>query len=215
MGKVARTEHAVRFGRSPPAHATPAGTWPPPEQRSKLLSFSSRGWAPSSLTAPLPAADRQVLGAGLNCSGSSWPLIAGVPGIARLRLPHEIASDRLPSSRCEMVYRSVDDVMRLELHYPSDLDLTQPAMQVEILAADIARCLRDYPHGGEGVITLGGVKHCFMYVVQDDVVDAVHRAARLYRAGPQRASAKTGMKRATRCRLGPSRHEPRLSQKWD
>ena len=33
--------------------------------------------------------------------------------------------------------------------------------------------LRDYPNGGEGVITLAGVEHCFMYVVQNDVVDTV------------------------------------------
>jgi len=63
-------------------------------------------------------------------------------------------------------------VMRLELRYRSDIDLSQPAMQVEI-RSHIARCLRDYPHGGEGVITLGGVEHCFAYVVQDDVVDTV------------------------------------------
>jgi len=54
--------------------------------------------------------------------------------------------------------------MRLELRYRSDIDLSQPAMQVEI-RSHIARCLRDYPHGGEGVITLGGVEHCFAYVV--------------------------------------------------
>src|SRR3954469_2374949 len=29
------------------------------------------------------------------------------------------------------------------------------------------------PQGGEGVITLAGVEHCFMYVVQNDVVDTV------------------------------------------
>jgi hypothetical protein len=66
----------------------------------------------------------------------------------------------------------VEDVMRLELHYRSDIDLSQPAMQVEI-RSHILRCLRDFPHGGEGVITLAGVEHCFMYVVQDDVVDTV------------------------------------------
>jgi hypothetical protein len=66
----------------------------------------------------------------------------------------------------------VEDVMRLELRYRSDIDLSQPAMQVEI-RNHIARCLRDYPHGGEGVITLAGVEHCFMYVVNDDVVDTV------------------------------------------
>jgi hypothetical protein len=66
----------------------------------------------------------------------------------------------------------VEDVMRLELRYHSDIDLSQPAMQVEV-RSHIARCLRDYPHGGEGVITLGGVEHCFAYVVEDDVVDTV------------------------------------------
>jgi hypothetical protein len=66
----------------------------------------------------------------------------------------------------------VEDVMHLELRYRSDIDLSQPAMQVEI-CNHIARCLRDYPHSCEGVITLAGVEHCFMYVVQDDVVDTV------------------------------------------
>ena len=62
--------------------------------------------------------------------------------------------------------------MRLQLRYHSDIDLSQPAMQVEV-RSHIARCLRDYPHGGEGVITLGGVEHCFAYVVENDVVDTV------------------------------------------
>ena len=62
--------------------------------------------------------------------------------------------------------------MRLELRYRNDVELRQPGMQVEI-RSHIARCLRDYPHGGEGVITLAGVEHCFMYVVIDDVVDTV------------------------------------------
>jgi hypothetical protein len=62
--------------------------------------------------------------------------------------------------------------MRLQLRYQSDLDLGQAAMQVEI-RNHIARSLRDYPHAGEGVITLGGVEHCFLYVVHDDVVDTV------------------------------------------
>ena len=62
--------------------------------------------------------------------------------------------------------------MRLELLYRSDVDLSQPGMQVEI-RNHIARCLRDYPGGDEGVITLAGVEHCFMYVVHDDVVDTV------------------------------------------
>jgi len=72
----------------------------------------------------------------------------------------------------EQLHGIVEDVMRLELHYRRDVDLSQPAMQVKI-RSHIARCLRDCPHGGEGVITLGGVEHCFMYVVQDDVVDTV------------------------------------------
>ena len=62
--------------------------------------------------------------------------------------------------------------MRLELHYRSNIDLSQPAMQVEV-RNHIARCLRDYPQGGEGVITLGGVEHCFVYTVHGDVVDTV------------------------------------------
>jgi hypothetical protein len=43
-------------------------------------------------------------------------------------------------------------------------------MQVQI-RSHIARYLRDSPQSGEGVITLGGVEHCFMYIVQDDVVE--------------------------------------------
>jgi hypothetical protein len=62
--------------------------------------------------------------------------------------------------------------MRLELQYRSDVDLSQPGMQVEI-RNHIARCLRDYPHGDQGVITLAGVEHCFMYVIYDGVVDTV------------------------------------------
>jgi hypothetical protein len=62
--------------------------------------------------------------------------------------------------------------MRLELHYLSDVDLSEPAMQVEI-RNHIARCLREHPQGDEGVITLAGVEHRFMYVVHDDVVDTV------------------------------------------
>ena len=71
----------------------------------------------------------------------------------------------------ERLHGIVEDVMRPELRYRSDIDLSQPAMQVEI-RNHIARCLRDYPHGGEGVITHAGVEHCFMYVdaVNDDVV---------------------------------------------
>ena len=80
--------------------------------------------------------------------------------------------------------------MRLELRYRSDIDLSQPAMQVEI-RSHIARCLRDYPQGGEGVITLAGVEHCFMYVVHDDVVDTVIGPPDYLEQGPQRASANT------------------------
>jgi hypothetical protein len=72
----------------------------------------------------------------------------------------------------ERLHEIVEDVMRLELRYRSDIDLSQPAIQVEI-RNHIARCLRDYPHDCEGVITLAGVEHCFMYVVHDDVVDTV------------------------------------------
>jgi hypothetical protein len=79
----------------------------------------------------------------------------------------------LPSSRHrERLHGIVEDAMRLELHYRSDIDLSQPAMQVEI-RNHIARCLREYPHGCEGVITLAGVEHCFAYTVHDDVVDTV------------------------------------------
>jgi hypothetical protein len=84
-----------------------------------------------------------------------------------------IASDGLTLLRHkERLHGIVEDAMRLELDYRSDIDLSQPAMQVEI-RNHIARCLRDYPHGYEGVITLAGVEHCFMYVVQDEVVDTV------------------------------------------
>ena len=62
--------------------------------------------------------------------------------------------------------------MRLQLRCHSDIDLSQPGMQEEI-CSHIARCLRDYPNGGEGVITLARVEYCFMYVVQNDVVDTV------------------------------------------
>jgi hypothetical protein len=34
-------------------------------------------------------------------------------------------------------------------------------MQAEI-RSQIAGCLRDYPNGGEGVITLAGVEYCFI-----------------------------------------------------
>ena len=47
----------------------------------------------------------------------------------------------------------LEDAMRLQLHCHGDIDLSQPGMQVEI-RSHIARCLRDYPNGGEGVISL-------------------------------------------------------------
>jgi len=66
----------------------------------------------------------------------------------------------------------VEDLMRLELHYRSNIDLSQPAMQVQIRSY-IASYLRDFPQSGEGVITLAGVEHRFVYTVHDDVVDTV------------------------------------------
>ena len=45
--------------------------------------------------------------------------------------------------------------MRLQLRCHRDVDLSQPGMQAEI-RNHIARCLRDYPNGAEGVITLPG-----------------------------------------------------------
>src|SRR6266511_4713918 len=91
----------------------------------------------------------------------------------RYTQPHESPLIGVPSGpRYGAASRVVEDVMRLELHYRSDIDLSQPAMHVE-LRSHILRCLRDFSHGGEGVITLAGVEHCFMYVVQDDVVDTV------------------------------------------
>jgi hypothetical protein len=66
----------------------------------------------------------------------------------------------------------VEDVMRLELRYRSDIDLSEPALQVQI-RNHIARYLRNFPQSGEGVITLGGVEYCFVYTVQGDVVDTV------------------------------------------
>ena len=41
--------------------------------------------------------------------------------------------------------------MRLQLRCHGDIDLSQPGMQV--IRSHNARCLRDYPNGGEGVIT--------------------------------------------------------------
>ena len=61
----------------------------------------------------------------------------------------------------------MENAIRLQRCH-GDIDLSQPGTQVEI-RSHIARCLRDYPNGGKGVITLAGVEHCFMYVVQNDV----------------------------------------------
>jgi hypothetical protein len=46
----------------------------------------------------------------------------------------------------------VENGMRLQPRCHSDINLSQPGMQVEI-RSHIARCLRDYPNSGEGVIT--------------------------------------------------------------
>ena len=95
------------------------------------------------------------------------------PGTTCLQLPHESPLIGVPSPRdTERLHGILEDVMRLELRYRSDNDLSQPALQVEI-RNHIARCLRDHPDGDEGVITLAGVEHCFMYVVHDNVVDTV------------------------------------------
>jgi hypothetical protein len=37
----------------------------------------------------------------------------------------------------------------------------------------IGRRRSAFPEGAEGVITLAGVEHCFVYMVRGDVVDAV------------------------------------------
>ena len=80
--------------------------------------------------------------------------------------------------------------MRLQRRGHGDIDLSQSGMRAEI-RSHIARCLRDYPNGGEGVITLAGVDYRFMYVVQNDVVDTVIGTTRLHRAGLQRGTADT------------------------
>src|SRR4029453_17924566 len=88
-------------------------------------------------------------------------------------LPYVAARERL--------HGIVEDVMRLQLHCHSDIDLSHPAMQVEI-RSHIARCLRDYPHGGEGVITLGGQLRFFdadkrleALSARDDPLEAIDR----------------------------------------
>ena len=80
-----------------------------------------------------------------------------------------------------------------------DIDLSQRGMQVEI-RSHIARCLRDYPNGGEGVITLAGVEHCFAYVVEDDVVDTVIGRPTLSSRLSTRVG-KTCKKGSLRCRV--------------
>ena len=68
-------------------------------------------------------------------------------------LPHESPLIGVPSRRhTERPHGIVEDAMRLQLRCHGDIDLSQPGMQVEI-RSHIARCLRDYPNGGEGVIT--------------------------------------------------------------
>ena len=87
--------------------------------------------------------------------------------------------------------------MRLQLRCHGDIDLSQPGMQVKVRSH--ARCLREYPNGGEGVITLAGIEHCFMYVVQNDVVDTVigppDYIEQVFNAGRQ------DMQGSLRCRL--------------
>jgi hypothetical protein len=65
-----------------------------------------------------------------------------------------------------------EDVMRLDCATAAISTSANPRCKLRF-RHHIARCLRDYPHGCEGVITLAGVEHCFMYVVNDDVVDTV------------------------------------------
>jgi hypothetical protein len=113
---------------------------------------------------------RSVHGAELKCSEIQRAGAIVLPVFPYLT--NRFCPTYLPVRDKERLHGTVEDVMRLQLHCHSDIDLSQPGMQVEI-RSHIARCLRDYPHGGEGVITLAGVEHCFMYVVQDDVVDTV------------------------------------------
>jgi hypothetical protein len=98
--------------------------------------------------------------------------------------------------------------MRLQLRCHSDIDLSQPGMQVEI-RSHIARCLRNYPNDGEGVITLAGVEYCFMYVVQNDVVDTVMDLPTTS-SRSSTSVGKTCMKRRPRspARIAPTRRGP-------
>ena len=55
-----------------------------------------------------------------------------------------------------------EDMMRLELHYPSDIDLSQSAMQVEI-RNHIARRLRDHSprrRGGDSLLPGSNIVSC-------------------------------------------------------
>ena len=134
---------------------------------------------PRTLT--LPRKNRQVLGLDLKRSESSLLVhqvrASGGPTAFSPALPvfgyltNCVWSAYLLVARGAGITGIVEDVMRLELQYRSDVDLSQPAMQVEI-RSHILRCLRDFPQDGEGgvIITLGGVEHCFMYTVHDDVV---------------------------------------------
>jgi hypothetical protein len=69
----------------------------------------------------------------------------------------------------------VDDAGKIvrEVKVASEPEALLAVLKNPEIRSHIARCLRDYPNGGEGVITLAGVEHCFMYVVQNDVVDTV------------------------------------------
>ena len=77
--------------------------------------------------------------------------------------------------------------MRLQRRGHGDIDLSQPGMQAEI-RSHIARCLRDYPNGGEGVLLLLGsiIVSC---TSSERRSRHRHRTARLYRAGLQRGTA--------------------------
>ena len=67
------------------------------------------------------------------------------------------------------------DAQSRRASYWSDSRLAQhcPSSATSRIRSHILRCLRDFPQSGEGVITLGGVEHCFIYTVQGDVVDTV------------------------------------------
>src|SRR3954453_10842867 len=82
-------------------------------------------------------------------------------------------------------------MMQLELRYRSDIDLSQPCMQVEI-RSHILRCLRHSPQSAEGVIILAGVEHWFSYTVQDDwSIPSLGRATMLRNAQRARANRRT------------------------